>query len=173
MSDGNDKSYVLFPMGEKRFALPAEVVAELARPDHLQTFPHRTPQLAGVLVRRGRIVPVCDVAQVLLGPDAPPRKFFLIANCQVGSRQEWTAVPVTGECELANLEPARPLEDAPAYVIGAVTTGAENVAVVDLEKLISIETSHPNTPTPDASQSELANTGQAESPGPGTPEAPR
>src|SRR5512136_1523192 len=100
MSDGKEKSYVLFPMGEKRFALPAEVVAELARPDHLQTFPHRTPLLAGVLVRRGRIVPVCDVAQVLLGPDAPPRKFFLIANCQVDSRQEWTAVPVTGECEL-------------------------------------------------------------------------
>jgi chemotaxis signal transduction protein len=161
MSDGQEKSYVPFSMGEKRFALPAEVVAELARPDHLQTFPHRTPLLAGVLVRRGRIVPVCDVAQVLLGPQAPPRKFFLIANCQVGSRQEWTAVPVTGECELANLEPARPVEGAPAYVTGSVTVGAENVAVVDLEKLIAVEGSHPNMPT----------AGEAGSPGSGTPDA--
>src|SRR5215470_5290868 len=126
MSAAPERSYVLFPMGEKRFALPAGVVAELARPDHLQTFPHRTPLLAGVLVRRGRIVPVCDVARVLLGPDAPPRKFFLIANCQVGSSKEWTAVPVTGECELASLEPARPVEGAPAYVTGSVTAGAEN-----------------------------------------------
>ena len=139
MSDGQEKSYVLFPMGEKRFALPADVVAELARPDHLQTFPHRTPLLAGVLVRRGRIVPVCDVAQVLLGPEAPPRKFFLIANCQVDSRQEWTAVPVTGECELASLAPAQAVEGAPSYVTGAVTVGAESIAVVDLEKLISME----------------------------------
>src|SRR6478609_4546143 len=75
-----DKSYVLFPLGEKRFALPAETVTELARPDSVQTFPHRTPLLTGVLVRRGRIVPVCDVAQVLVGPAAPPRKFYLIAN---------------------------------------------------------------------------------------------
>jgi len=139
MNEGQEKSYVLFPMGEKRFALPAEVVAELARPDHLQTFPHRTPLLAGVLVRRGRIVPVCDVAQVLLGPNAPPRKFFLIAKCQAGERQDWTAVPVTGECELANLEPAHPVDGAPAYVTGSVTAGAENVVVVDLEKLISME----------------------------------
>ncbi|HMF91969.1 MAG TPA: chemotaxis protein CheW [Candidatus Angelobacter sp.] len=173
MSDGREKSYVLFPMGEKRFALPAEVVAELARPDHLQRFPHRTPMLAGVLVRRGRIVPVCDVAQILLGPDAPPRKFFLIANCQVGSSQEWTAIPVTGECELASLEPARVVEGAPAYVTGSVTAGAETVAVVDLEKLLAMETSQPNAPTPGASQSQLADTGQAGSPDPGTLETPR
>ncbi len=140
MSEAREKSYVLFPMGEKRFAVPAEVVAELARPDHLQTFPHRTPLLAGVLVRRGRIVPVCDVAQILLGPEAPPRKFFLIANCRTGSGQEWTAVPVTGECELASLEPQQAVEGAPAYVTGAVTVGAESVAVVDLEKLMSPET---------------------------------
>jgi chemotaxis signal transduction protein len=83
-----DKSYVLFPLGEKRFALRAETVTELARPDSVQTFPHRTPLLTGVLVRRGKIVPVCDVAQVLVGPAAPPRKFYLIANCKIGARQE-------------------------------------------------------------------------------------
>src|SRR5215471_16911833 len=93
-----DKSFVLFPLGKKRFALPAEKVTELAKPDRLQAFPHRTPLLTGVLVRRGRIVPVCDVAQVLVGPEAPPRKFYLIANCNPGPRQELTAVPVTGEC---------------------------------------------------------------------------
>jgi chemotaxis signal transduction protein len=134
-----DKSYVLFPLGEKRFALPAETVTELARPDSVQTFPHRTPLLTGVLVRRGRIVPVCDVAQVLVGPAAPPRKFYLIANCNLESRHELTAVPVTGECELASgvLTPLTGKE--PAYISGLLTVGAETVAIVALEKLISVE----------------------------------
>jgi chemotaxis signal transduction protein len=130
------KSYVLFPMGAKRFALPAEFVEELARPDRLQTFPHHTPLLAGVLVRRGKIVPVCDVAQLLVGPDAPPRKFYLIANREAVSRQEWTAIPVTGECTLANLEPRRPDAGQPPYVSGMLEAGEERVAIVDLEKLI-------------------------------------
>src|SRR5215471_3793683 len=102
MTADTGKAYVLFPLGEKRFALPAEGVTELARPDTLQTFPHRTPLLTGVLVRRGRIVPVCDVAQVLVGPEAPPRKFYLIANCKLDATQQLAAVPVTGECELAS-----------------------------------------------------------------------
>jgi chemotaxis signal transduction protein len=138
MTAGSENSYVLFPLGEKRFALPAAVVTELARPDNLQTFPHCTPLLAGVLVRRGRIVPVCDVAQVLVGPDAPPRKFYLIATCQVGSRQEWTAIPVTGECELASLRPAQSSGTQPPYVMGALHLDEETVDIVDLEKLVSI-----------------------------------
>lgn len=150
MSASRERAYVLFPMGEKRFALPSDVVSELARPDHLQTFPHGTPLLAGVLVRRGRIVPVYDVAQLLVGAAAPPRKFYLIANRQIESRNEWTAIPVTGECELANLSPAEsgpeqedgqqdPQSDWPDYVTGYVAAGEETVPVVDLEKLISME----------------------------------
>lgn len=139
MTAERENSYVLFPMGEKRFALPAEMVKELARPDHPQAFPHRTPLLTGVLVRRGRIVPVWDVAQVLVGPEAPPRKFYLIANRKVGSHMEWTAIPVTGECELANLEPAAPENGQPAYVSGVLGGGQENVVIVDLEKLVDAE----------------------------------
>jgi len=148
MSAAREKAYVLFPMGEKRFALPSDVVTELARPDHLQTFPHSTPLLAGVLVRRGRIVPVYDVAQLLVGPAAPPRKFYLIANRQIDSRNEWTAIPVTGECELINLPPGESgLEqdqetqdhDRPEYVVGFVNAGDVTVPVVDLQKLISME----------------------------------
>lgn len=139
MTASNGKSYVLFPLGKKRFALPAEMVTELARPDSVQTFPHRTPMLSGVLVRRGRIVPVCDVAQVLVGPAAPPRKFYLIANCKRESRQELTAVPVTGECELATA-PIAPLTGRePHYITGLLAMGSEVVEIVALEKLISAE----------------------------------
>lgn len=134
-----DKAYVLFPLGEKRFALPAEAVTELARPDTLQTFPHRTPMLAGVLVRRGRIIPVCDVAQILVGPAAPPRKFYLIANCKLESNQQLTAVPVTGECELASAARVPLTGGEPHYISGMLVLGEETVEIVALEKLIALE----------------------------------
>jgi chemotaxis signal transduction protein len=137
MTAGTNKSYVLFPLGEKRFALPSEAVTELARPDKLQTFPHRTPLLTGVLVRRGRVVPVCDVAQVLVGPAAPPRKFYLIANCKFESRQELTAVPVTGECELASAPRVALTGREPQYISGFLEIGGEKIEIIALEKLIS------------------------------------
>jgi chemotaxis signal transduction protein len=139
MNAVGDKSYVLFPLGKQRFALPAEIVTELARPDSVQTFPHRTPLLTGVLVRRGKIVPVCDVALVLVGAAAPPRKFYLIANCNLESRQELTAVPVTGECELASAARVPLTGDEPFYISGLLAIGDETVSIVALEKLISAE----------------------------------
>ena len=139
MMANGDKAYVLFPLGEKRFALPAETVTELARPDTLQTFPHRTPLMTGVLLRRGKIVPVCDVAQVLVGPAAPPRRFYLIANCKLASRQDLTAVPDTGECELSSA-PRTPLTgNEPPYISGLLAIDSGTVEIVDLEKLISTE----------------------------------
>ena len=139
MSVGGEKSFVLFPLGPRRFALPAEKVTELAKPDRLQTFPQNTPLLAGVLVRRGRIVPVCDVAHALVGPEAPPRKFYLIANRQFEARKEWTAIPVTGECELTSVQPHKPAAKLPAYVLGVLSLENDVVEVLDLEKLIAME----------------------------------
>jgi chemotaxis signal transduction protein len=131
--------FVLFPLGKRRFAMPAEQVTELAQPDSLQTFPHTTPLMAGVLVRRGRIVPVLDVAQILIGPNAPARKFYLIANRKFGTEKEWTAVPVTGECELLNSEMVAPTGRLPRYVIGLLSLEGEIVEVIDLEKLAPVE----------------------------------
>lgn len=139
MTAEQENAYVLFPMGDRRFAFPAAQVDELARPDHLQTFPHGTRLLAGVLVRRGKIVPVLDVAQLLIGPDAPPRKFYLIMKRKLESGKEWTAIPVTGECELANLSPIPTQAGQPAYVTGVLMAGDERVQVVNLEKLVAGE----------------------------------
>jgi chemotaxis signal transduction protein len=137
MSASAANSFVLFPLGKKRFALPSEVVAELARPDRLQVFPSTTPLLAGVLVRRGHIVPVCDVAPVLIGPNAPARKFYLIATRHFGSASEWAAIPVTGECELATAELLPRTGKLPRYVVGLLSFSDNLVEVVDLEKLIA------------------------------------
>ena len=130
------RSFVLFPIGKKRFALPAEIVTELAQPDREQSFPHTSKMLTGVLVRRSHIVPVCDVAPVLVGPDAPARKFFLIATRNFADGSEWTAIPVTGECELTSTELLPPTGKLPRHVIGLLALDNEIVEVVDLERLI-------------------------------------
>ena len=135
----NSEKFVLFPLGNRRFALRAEVVTELAKPDELQAFPHTTPLLTGVLVRRGRIIPVLDVAQVLIGPDAPARKFYLIASRKFARDAEWTAVPVSGECELLSAELGPPTGRLPRYVSGLLSLDGEIVEVIELEKLAAAE----------------------------------
>ncbi len=132
--------FVLFPLGKKRFALAAEVVSELARPDRLQIFPHTTPLMTGVLVRRGGIVPVCDVAQKLVA-DTPARKFYLIASRKFGRTAELTALPVTGECELTTAELLQPTSGQPEYVAGLLSLANEIVQVINLERLVGTEAS--------------------------------
>jgi chemotaxis signal transduction protein len=138
MTSSMQSRFVLFPLGDKRFALPAETVAELARPDLQQTFPHTTPLMTGVLVRRGTIVPVCDVAQVLV-TDAPARKFYLLATRKFGNTAELTALPVTGECELAAADVLPPTSGQPPYVVGLLPLPNEIVQLIDLEKLAGAE----------------------------------
>ena len=134
-----DSRFVLFPLGNKRFALPAAQVTELAQPDVLQRFPHTTKLLAGVLLRRGRIIPVLDIAEVLIGPEAPTRKFYLIATRKFAHTEEWTAVPVTGECELKKWNMIPPMPSLPKHVIGILSLPDETIEVIDLDKLAMSE----------------------------------
>ena len=130
---------MLFPLGKKRFALPAECVSELAHQDEPQAFPHTTPLLTGVVLRRNQIVPVADVAPVLVGPDAPLRKFYLVVNRPGKIRAGRAAIPVTGECELADAEQLPVTGKLPAYVCGLLSLKDEIVEVLDIEKLMSAE----------------------------------
>lgn len=132
---GQKRNFVLFPLGKKRFALFADLVTELARPDRLHTFPHTTPLLSGVLLRRGQLIPVCDVAPVLIGPDAPERRFYLITARKGRTSSEWTALPVTGECELASSELLPVDGKLRSFVCGVIEIGNEMIEVIDLERI--------------------------------------
>ena len=69
-------SFVLLQLGRRRFGLPAAIVTELAPPVKLHVFAHQTPMVAGVIVRRGRVIPVYDVTPVLVGKKLPDRRFL-------------------------------------------------------------------------------------------------
>jgi chemotaxis signal transduction protein len=134
------KSWVLLHVGNRRFALPAESVIELAPPVRLHNFPHTSKLIAGVIVRRGRIVPVYDVAPILCGRESSVHRFYLIADRAFGASpeaSEASAIPVNGECELANGEMQPRDENAPPYFAGTLAIENENISVLDLQMLVT------------------------------------
>lgn len=130
-------SYVLLHVGNRRFALRSELVEELAPPVRLHHFPNSTALIAGVIVRRGRIVPVYDVAPVLCGRESSVHRFYLVARRNFGMESEASAIPVNGECELANGEMLPRLIDDPDYFSGSLQVGDEKIQVLNLEALVS------------------------------------
>ena len=136
MDQADTCSCVLLRLGERRFALAAEQVAELAAPSRVFRFAHRTPELDGVILRRGRVVPVCDVAERLTGKRLISRRFYLIAARKHGHSMDWIAIPVSGQCELiqADLTPASP-SDSP-HVAGWLSHGGEVIEVLNLAALM-------------------------------------
>lgn len=135
-SGDGPSSFVLLQLGRRHFALPAGIVAELAPPLPLHSFPHTSPMLSGVIVRRSRIVPVYDASQVLMGKASSLHRFYLIARRDFGKTSELSAIPVDGECELVTgeMQPGEPGD--PAYVSGRLAVGEEVVQVLDFESLV-------------------------------------
>lgn len=129
-------SYVLLSVGNRRFALPSKIISELAPPVRLHTFPQTTPLVAGVIVRRGRIVPVYDAGPVLIGRESPMHRFYLVASRAFGNRSEPAAIPVNGECELATGESLPPDAGHAPYIAGKLAVGEDEVEILDFEALL-------------------------------------
>jgi chemotaxis signal transduction protein len=134
------KSYVIVPIGSRRFSLSAESVVELISIGKLQQFPHRTSWISGVIVRRGRVVPVCELGRLLGERNEAIGRFLLIAEWQAGDTGDWCAIPVAGECALASAEAAVQVdintENREPYITGSLQVGEERVEILDLGKLI-------------------------------------
>jgi chemotaxis signal transduction protein len=129
------KPFVLLRLGERRFAVAADGTAELVAPSRVFRFPHRTAKIEGVILRRGRIVPVCDVAEQLVGSRLATRRFYLIALRRYGQRTEWVAIPVTGECELINVELTIASASDEPHVAGWISHGGDVIEVLNLDAL--------------------------------------
>ena len=141
MSAANTKSYVLLQIGDRRFALPSAEVSELAPPVRLHQFPHNSPLVSGIIVRRGRLVPVYDVCPLLTGKNSPSHQFYLVARRHFGSASEPAAIPVNGDSELVTADAVQ--VTSPKYVSGMLMIGEESIEVLNLDSLVAPE-SHEN-----------------------------
>jgi chemotaxis signal transduction protein len=129
------RSCVLLRLEDRRFAVAADQVAELVAPSRMFRFAHRTPEIDGVILRRGRVVPVCDVSEKLTGKRLGSRRYYLISTRRQGTATDWIALPVSGDCELiqAELTPAGP-SDSP-HVAAWLSHNGEVIEVLDLNVL--------------------------------------
>ncbi|HEY1924495.1 MAG TPA: chemotaxis protein CheW [Candidatus Acidoferrum sp.] len=129
------ESFVLLRLSERRFAVSAGDIAELVAPSRIFRFPHQTKEIEGVILRRGRIVPVIDVAARLIGKKLTSRRFYLIAQRRYTAGTEWIALPVTGDCELISAEmiPAS-AADLP-HVAGWLSHDGDVIEVLNLNAL--------------------------------------
>jgi chemotaxis signal transduction protein len=129
-------SFVVFQVGNRRVAVPRDCVAELIASPVLFSFPHTTPLITGVTLRRGRIVPILDLGPGLLGDPSPEARFYLVVERRNPKISERCAIPVQGECELVsgNMLPGSAQHD---FVTGSIDLNGEQIEVVDLERAIA------------------------------------
>jgi chemotaxis signal transduction protein len=135
LNDSGLQSFVLLRLGDRRFAVAAVQIAELVAPSRIFRFPHHTAEIEGVILRRGRIVPVCDVAEKLIGKTLRSRRFYLIAQRCYGAQTEWVALPVTGDCELINAEMTLPSDTDAPHVSGWLSHAGDVIEVLNLAAL--------------------------------------
>ncbi len=129
------ESFVLLRLGERRFAVRAGNIVELIAPSRVFRFPNHTTQLEGVILRRGRIIPVCDVSERLVGTKMSVRRFYLIATRLFGTQKESIALPVSGDCELITAEMTPRSESDSAHVAGWLSHGGDVIEILNLEAL--------------------------------------
>jgi chemotaxis signal transduction protein len=141
-------SFVLLRLGERRFAVAAVNIAELVAPSRIFRFPHRTKEIEGVILRRGRIVPVCDVAEKLIGKSLTSRRFYLIVQRRYAAQVEWIALPVTGDCELIFAEMMPAGETDMPHVAGWLSHDGDVIEVLNLAALTPGPAPAPTAPVP-------------------------
>jgi len=126
--------FVTFPLGDERYALDSSQVAELVMPSRVYSFPHTMQSLEGVLVRRGGVIPVCDLRGAF-GKNAE-RNLYVVARCHFEGRVETVAIPVSGDCELVQGERTESPEEV-TFVAGLLRTGGKTVPLLDLDKVVA------------------------------------
>lgn len=129
-------SFVMFQAGDRRIAFPRESVRELIASPVLYSFPHTTPSIAGVVLRRGRILPVLNLGSGVAGTPADQARFFLVVERRISDSPERCAIPIQGECELVT-GIMIPAEGEGGIAVGYLDLNGEQIEVLDLEKAIA------------------------------------
>lgn len=129
-------SFLVLRVGARRIALRREEVAELIASPQIFSFPHTTPLISGVVLRRGRILPVLDLGPCVLGKSSPATRFFLVVERRISNEAEKCAIPVHGGCELVS-GIMRPGEHELNFMAGWLDIDGDQIEVLDLERAIA------------------------------------
>jgi chemotaxis signal transduction protein len=132
----DEEKFVVFPAGRLHCAVPAECVAELTLPQEVYGFPHTSREILGVILRRGRVIPLYDLAGLLRLPECAPAHYHLIAIRHIAEASELAAIPVSGQCDLISADVLPAKHPAPG-VVGELIWDSTSYELLDLDKLMS------------------------------------
>jgi chemotaxis signal transduction protein len=126
--------FVTFPLGEERFALDSSQVKELLMPSPVYSFPHTMLSVEGVLMRRGTVIPVCDLSAAF--GHGTGCCFYVVAQCNYAGRDEIVAIPVSGDCELVQGERGDAPEEV-TFVAGLLRVSDKTIPLLDLDQVMA------------------------------------
>jgi chemotaxis signal transduction protein len=121
--------YVRLRIASENYAMPVEHVLEVADIGRVRAVPRARPELLGVWNRRGRILPVVDLAQLLgITPAAAPGR-VVVAEAR-GYQACFVIDDVSEVGELG--DPAEETESD--LLAGATLAGGDLVGVIDVPR---------------------------------------
>jgi hypothetical protein len=77
---------------------------------------------------------VWDVAGVLLGPGKATSKYWLVTR-RNSAGEEWTAIPVSGECQMIHSPMLPPPAGSAEHARGVLLVDDQFIEVIDLARL--------------------------------------
>jgi len=123
------RQLVIFSLGNEEYALPITRVQEIIRYAEPRSVASQTAWIRGVINLRGKIVPVCDLAERLgLSLERPEAAKIVIVETAVGT----AGVIVDDVDEVLTVSPEQ-LEDVPtadAAYVDAVAKVGERLAIL-------------------------------------------
>ena len=136
------EEFVVFPAGAMHCALPAASVAELIPAQEVYSFPHTSREILGIILRRGKVIPLYDLAGLLKLPESAPAQYYLIAFRHAAERAELAALPVSGECDLVSAD-VFPTKSSTPGVVGELMWESRSCDLLDLDELILPQAARP------------------------------
>jgi len=130
--------YVVFSMGDERYALSVEVTKEITLPKKTTPLPESEPYMKGIFNLRGGIIPVFDLAEKLglgSGLESSQQKKKIIV-VEIGDKTIGFSVDDVLEVVTFEKLDSPPVSDKIGAIVGIARDDEGMVIVLDPEKLI-------------------------------------
>ncbi len=127
-ADSGITQYVVVRVGSEEYGLPILAVESIIRYEDPTPVPHSPDGITGVLNLRGRVVPVLDLARVLLGRPFAPLPKARVVVCETADGPIGLTVDDAREVATVRADQLRPAPQT-------LATGGPAIAVAGLASL--------------------------------------
>lgn len=149
-SEQKARQYVIFEIGEERYAVDILRVQEIRVWEKATRLPNSPGYLKGVINLRGEIVPVLDLRERFLGiaTEPGPRTVVVVLLAKVGLQEKVVGAIVDAVSDVYQISPEA-LQPAPKFgtaanseiISGLAAVEGQLVILLDVDRLLEAENS--------------------------------